>query len=190
LLHKAWERIGNKSSDMKLFQVALISAGFVAVGALSRADPVPGPMVHYAPAENLEHIDVELIDSARHEIEFAAYVLTDWPVMQALKRLLSGKTWPGHMALKSVSSAKTPPSATQFSLRIVFSSERESVHVPSRPRRVADRLTPAAYAVVGHEANFPRHHPRVCSAPVIQTSICGSQIASAVPRTARPDPSW
>jgi len=43
-------------------------------------------MVHYAPAENLEHIDVELIDSASHEIDFAAYVLTDWPVMQALKR--------------------------------------------------------------------------------------------------------
>jgi phosphatidylserine/phosphatidylglycerophosphate/cardiolipin synthase-like enzyme len=38
------------------------------------------------PAETLEHIDVELIDSARHEIDFAAYVLTDWPVMQALIR--------------------------------------------------------------------------------------------------------
>jgi phosphatidylserine/phosphatidylglycerophosphate/cardiolipin synthase-like enzyme len=32
------------------------------------------------------HIDVELIDTAKHEIDFAAYVLTDWPVMQALKR--------------------------------------------------------------------------------------------------------
>jgi phosphatidylserine/phosphatidylglycerophosphate/cardiolipin synthase-like enzyme len=42
--------------------------------------------VHYAPAENLEHIDVELIDSAEHEIDFAAYVLTDWPVMQAVIR--------------------------------------------------------------------------------------------------------
>jgi phosphatidylserine/phosphatidylglycerophosphate/cardiolipin synthase-like enzyme len=56
----------------------------LAVGALSRADP--SPVVHYAPAENLEHIDVELIDSAKHEIDFAAYVLTDWPVMQALIR--------------------------------------------------------------------------------------------------------
>src|ERR1700747_396010 len=69
---------------MKPFQAFLASAAFVAVGALSRADP--GPMVHYAPAENLEHIDIELIDSAKHEIDFAAYVLTDWPVMQALKR--------------------------------------------------------------------------------------------------------
>jgi phosphatidylserine/phosphatidylglycerophosphate/cardiolipin synthase-like enzyme len=56
----------------------------LAVGALSRADP--SPAIHYAPGENLEHIDVELIDSARHEIDFAAYVLTDWPVMQALIR--------------------------------------------------------------------------------------------------------
>ena len=29
---------------------------------------------------------VELIDSARREIDFAAYVLTDWPVIQALTR--------------------------------------------------------------------------------------------------------
>jgi phosphatidylserine/phosphatidylglycerophosphate/cardiolipin synthase-like enzyme len=69
---------------MKPFQAVLASAAFVAIGALSRADPVP--TVHYAPAENLEHIDVVLIDTAKHEIDFAAYVLTDWPVMQALKR--------------------------------------------------------------------------------------------------------
>jgi phosphatidylserine/phosphatidylglycerophosphate/cardiolipin synthase-like enzyme len=29
---------------------------------------------------------VSLIDTARKEIDFAAYVLTDWPVMQALTR--------------------------------------------------------------------------------------------------------
>jgi len=69
---------------MKLFRTAIISAVFVAVGALSRADPVP--TVHYAPAENLKHIDVDLIDSAKHEIDFVAYVLTDWPVMKALTR--------------------------------------------------------------------------------------------------------
>jgi len=44
------------------------------------------PAIHYAPTENLEHIDVELIDTAKREIDFAAYVLTDWPVMQALTR--------------------------------------------------------------------------------------------------------
>jgi phosphatidylserine/phosphatidylglycerophosphate/cardiolipin synthase-like enzyme len=46
----------------------------------------PAPAIHYAPAENLEHIDVALIDRAEHEIDMAAYVLTDWPVMQALTR--------------------------------------------------------------------------------------------------------
>jgi phosphatidylserine/phosphatidylglycerophosphate/cardiolipin synthase-like enzyme len=69
---------------MKPFQAVLASAAFVAIGALSRADPAP--TVHYAPAENLEHIDVSLIDTAKHKIDFAAYILTDWPVMQALKR--------------------------------------------------------------------------------------------------------
>jgi phosphatidylserine/phosphatidylglycerophosphate/cardiolipin synthase-like enzyme len=29
---------------------------------------------------------VALIDRAEHEIDMAAYVLTDWPVMQALTR--------------------------------------------------------------------------------------------------------
>lgn len=38
---------------------------------------------HYAPIENLEHVDVALIDRARHEIDMAAYVLTDWPILQA-----------------------------------------------------------------------------------------------------------
>jgi phosphatidylserine/phosphatidylglycerophosphate/cardiolipin synthase-like enzyme len=42
------------------------------------------PVIHYAPTENLEHVDVALIDRAEHEIDLAAYVLTDWPVMQAL----------------------------------------------------------------------------------------------------------
>jgi phosphatidylserine/phosphatidylglycerophosphate/cardiolipin synthase-like enzyme len=38
------------------------------------------------PAENLEHVDIALIDTARREIDLAAYVLTDWPVIQALTR--------------------------------------------------------------------------------------------------------
>jgi phosphatidylserine/phosphatidylglycerophosphate/cardiolipin synthase-like enzyme len=69
---------------MKPFQAILASAFFVAIGALGYADPAP--IIHYAPAENLEHIDVVLIDGARREIDFAAYMLTDWPVTQALKR--------------------------------------------------------------------------------------------------------
>lgn len=44
----------------------------------------PAPIIHYAPVENLERSDVALIDQAEHNIDIAAYVLTDWPVMQAL----------------------------------------------------------------------------------------------------------
>jgi phosphatidylserine/phosphatidylglycerophosphate/cardiolipin synthase-like enzyme len=36
-----------------------------------------------APMENLEHVDVALIDR-EHEIDLAAYVLTDWLIMQGL----------------------------------------------------------------------------------------------------------
>ena len=74
---------------MKLFRAAITSAVFVAISAMSRADPAT--IIHYAPAENLEHVDFALIDSAQHEIEFAVYVLTDWPVVQALKRADSPK---------------------------------------------------------------------------------------------------
>jgi phosphatidylserine/phosphatidylglycerophosphate/cardiolipin synthase-like enzyme len=46
----------------------------------------PAPVVHYPPAENLEHVDLSLIDTARQEIDLAAYVLTDWTIIQALTR--------------------------------------------------------------------------------------------------------
>ncbi len=38
----------------------------------------------YAPAENLEAIDVELISRARQRIDFTAYVLTSLPIVRAL----------------------------------------------------------------------------------------------------------
>jgi phosphatidylserine/phosphatidylglycerophosphate/cardiolipin synthase-like enzyme len=50
----------------------------------------PAPVIHYAPIENLEHVDVALFDRAEHEIDMAAYVLTDWAVMQALTRANDG----------------------------------------------------------------------------------------------------
>ena len=65
----------------RLFRAAITSAIVVAIGTISYADPAPA--IHYAPAENLEHVDVALIE---HEIDFAAYVLTDWPVIQAVTR--------------------------------------------------------------------------------------------------------
>ena len=40
--------------------------------------------VHYAPSENLEAIDVELINQAGDCIDMAAYVLTDAAVIEAL----------------------------------------------------------------------------------------------------------
>jgi transposase len=43
---------------MKLFRAAITSSVLLAIGGLSRADPAP--IIHYAPAENLEHIDVAL----------------------------------------------------------------------------------------------------------------------------------
>jgi phosphatidylserine/phosphatidylglycerophosphate/cardiolipin synthase-like enzyme len=65
-------------------RTAVTIAAILAVCLLCRADPAP--VIHYAPAENLEHIDVALIDTAKHDIDMAAYVLTDWPVIQALTR--------------------------------------------------------------------------------------------------------
>jgi phosphatidylserine/phosphatidylglycerophosphate/cardiolipin synthase-like enzyme len=64
---------------------AFITAAVVlALCSPGRSDPAP--VIQYAPGENLEHIDVALIDRAEREIDLAAYVLTDWPVMQALTR--------------------------------------------------------------------------------------------------------
>jgi phosphatidylserine/phosphatidylglycerophosphate/cardiolipin synthase-like enzyme len=59
--------------------VACLLLASLAPGA---AQPVP--VILYAPGENLERIDVALIDRAEHEIDMAAYVLTDWPILQAL----------------------------------------------------------------------------------------------------------
>ena len=64
----------------RLAGIGLVLAGLGP--ALGDQDPV----VHYAPTRNLEHADVELIDQAQREIDMAAYVLTDKPVIQALNR--------------------------------------------------------------------------------------------------------
>ncbi len=46
----------------------------------------PAPVIHYSPVENLEHTDIMLIDQAEHNIDIAAYVLTDWAIIRALIR--------------------------------------------------------------------------------------------------------
>jgi phosphatidylserine/phosphatidylglycerophosphate/cardiolipin synthase-like enzyme len=62
--------------------IRLAVAVTLALAALCSADPA----IHYAPVENLEHIDVALINRATKEIEVVAYVLTDWAVIEALPR--------------------------------------------------------------------------------------------------------
>jgi len=40
---------------------------------------------HTAPAENLEHVDIETLATARETVDIAAYVLSDWAIMDALR---------------------------------------------------------------------------------------------------------
>ena len=42
------------------------------------------PEIHYAPEERLDRIDAELINNAATSIDIAAYVLSDWGVIDAL----------------------------------------------------------------------------------------------------------
>jgi hypothetical protein len=53
-------------------------AACLLLASLAPGKADPAPVIHYAPAESLEHVDVALIDRAEHEIDMAAYVLTDW----------------------------------------------------------------------------------------------------------------
>lgn len=45
----------------------------------------PGVVVHWSPAEDLERLDVELLTWATRAIDMAAYELTDFAVIEALK---------------------------------------------------------------------------------------------------------
>jgi phosphatidylserine/phosphatidylglycerophosphate/cardiolipin synthase-like enzyme len=74
---------GQDHQGEKLIRLSLVAAAIAAIVTPCLADPVA---IHYAPAENLEHIDAALIDSASRQIDMAAYVLTDWPVIEALTR--------------------------------------------------------------------------------------------------------
>lgn len=66
--------------------------GRLLVLALSFGAAAPMPAVaqavsiYYSPGENLEHIDLSLLRSARVSIDFAGYVVTDWPVAEELVR--------------------------------------------------------------------------------------------------------
>jgi phosphatidylserine/phosphatidylglycerophosphate/cardiolipin synthase-like enzyme len=48
------------------------------------ASPAWAQEIHYAPEERLDRIDAELINNAGTSIDVAAYVLSDWSVIDAL----------------------------------------------------------------------------------------------------------
>lgn len=64
--------------------VAFLAAA-VLVTASARPAAASDADIHYAPAENLEHIDLGVLGRARTSIDFAAFVLTDHAIVDALK---------------------------------------------------------------------------------------------------------
>jgi phosphatidylserine/phosphatidylglycerophosphate/cardiolipin synthase-like enzyme len=73
---------------MRIFSIlalALALLGFAAQAADIRTAQAAEPEIHYAPVENLEHIDIELIRSATKSVDMAAFTLTDWAIIAALK---------------------------------------------------------------------------------------------------------
>ncbi|PNG27123.1 phospholipase D-like domain-containing protein [Methylocella silvestris] len=78
--------VGHRRSFASAALAGLVLVAIAAAAPESSPIPRSATSIHYAPAENLERIDVSLIDQAEREIDMAAYVLTDWPVMQALSR--------------------------------------------------------------------------------------------------------
>jgi len=60
---------------LSLFRAFLTAVFLLAALAPCLADPAP--LIHYAPTENLEHVDVALIDRAEREIDMAAYVFSE-----------------------------------------------------------------------------------------------------------------
>lgn len=56
---------------------ALLSAGIACADSAVE--------IHFSPVENLEKIDIRLIDSAHTTIDMAAYVLSDWAIIDALR---------------------------------------------------------------------------------------------------------
>ena len=65
--------------------IALALLVFEARAADVRPAKAAEPEIHYAPVENLEHIDLALIRSATKSVDMAAFTLTDWPLIAVLK---------------------------------------------------------------------------------------------------------
>jgi hypothetical protein len=69
---------------MRLCWIAFVAFATVG-GADARFASAAEPEMHYAPVENLEHIDLALIRSATKSLDMAMYTLTDWAIIAALK---------------------------------------------------------------------------------------------------------
>ena len=65
--------------------LALTLLVFATQAADVRSAQAAEPEIHYAPVENLEHIDIELIRSATKSVDMAAFTFTDWAIIAALK---------------------------------------------------------------------------------------------------------
>lgn len=68
---------------LRTLRVALVAAVVVA-GLPSLATAAERTEIHFAPQENLERIDAELLGRAGRSIDFAGYMLTDPVVIDAL----------------------------------------------------------------------------------------------------------
>jgi phosphatidylserine/phosphatidylglycerophosphate/cardiolipin synthase-like enzyme len=67
-----------------MFHCRIILALAFLVGADARIASAAEPEIHYAPVENLEHIDIELLRSATKSVDIAMYSLTDGAIVAAL----------------------------------------------------------------------------------------------------------
>ena len=65
--------------------LALALLVFPAQAADFRTAQAAEPEIQYTPVEDLEHIDIELIRSAAKSVDMAAFTLTDWAIIAALK---------------------------------------------------------------------------------------------------------
>jgi phosphatidylserine/phosphatidylglycerophosphate/cardiolipin synthase-like enzyme len=64
-------------------KLASAFVGLLAICGAAVAEPAFE--LHFSPVENLEKIDVEAIGRARKSIDMAAYVLSDWAIIEALQ---------------------------------------------------------------------------------------------------------
>jgi PLD-like domain len=79
----------SRSCTRLQLKMRLCWIAFAAFAILAGTDAHPAtaaePEIHYAPVENLEHVDLALIRSAKKSVDIAMYTLTDWAIIAALK---------------------------------------------------------------------------------------------------------